>query len=84
MISYEEFVKKAGSCDEPTFEIVRAAAKRKLDVIISRFGDENGERLTDGYLLQLMLEEYRSQRITDALFSVFTHSSDNRKSPATA
>lgn len=84
MITFERFSRKVGSCDVATFEMIRAQAKRKLAVIIERFGDENGARLTDDYLMQLMTEEFRSQSVSDALFSVFTHSSVNRERPATA
>ena len=84
MITFERFSRKVGGCDVATFEMIRAQAKRKLALIIERFGDENGARLTDDYLLQLMTEELRSQRVSDALFSVFTHSSVYRERPATA
>ena len=84
MITFERFSWKVGGCDVATFEMIRAQAKRKLAVIIERFGDENGARLTDDYLLQLMTEELRSQRVSDALFSVFTHSSVYIERPATA
>lgn len=84
MITFERFSRKVGGCDVATFKIIRAQAKRKLAVIIERFGDENGARLTDDYFMQLMTEELRSQRVSDALFSVFTHSSVNRERPATA
>ena len=84
MITFERFSRKVGGCDVYTFEMIRAQVKRKLTVIIERFGDENGARLTDDYLMQLMTEELRSQRVSDALFSVFTHSSVNRERPATA
>ncbi len=84
MITFEHFSRKVGGCDVYTFEMIRAQVKRKLAVIIERFGDENGARLTDDYLMQLMTEELRSQRVSDALFSVFTHSSVNRERPATA
>ena len=84
MITFKRFSRKVGSCDVATFEMIRAQVKRKLAVIIERFGDENGARLTDDYLMQLMTEELRSQRVSDALFSVFTHSSVNSKRPATA
>lgn len=83
MITFERFSRKVGSCDAATFEMIRAQAKRKLAVIIERFGDENGARLKDDYLMQLMMEEYRSQRVSEVLFSVFTHSV-NSKRPATA
>lgn len=84
MITFERFSRKVGGCDVSTFEMIRAQAKQKLAVIIDRFGDENGARLTDDYLLQLMTEELRSQRVSDALFSVFTHSVINKERPATA
>ena len=84
MITHNKFSRMVGGCDVPTFEMIRAQAKRKLAVIIERFGDDNGARLTDDYLLQLMTEELRSQRVSDALFSVFTHSTMDRERPATA
>lgn len=84
MITLERFSRKVGSCDVATFEMIRDQAKRKLAVIIERFGDENGARLTDDYLMQLMTEELRSQRMSEVLFSVFTHPSVNRERPATA
>ena len=83
MVTYEQFSEIVGGCDVATFEMTRAQAKRKLAAIIERFGDANGARLTDDYLMQLMMEEYRSQRVSEVLFSVFTHSI-NSKRPATA
>ena len=83
MVTLEQFSEIVGGCDIGTFEMIRAQAKRKLAVIIERFGDENGARLSDDYLMQLMMEEYRSQRVSEVLFSVFTHSI-NSKRPATA
>lgn len=83
MVTLEQFSEIVGGCDIATFEMIRAQAKRKLAVIIERFGDENGARLKDDYLMQLMMEEYRSQRVSEVLFSVFTHSV-NSKRPATA
>ena len=83
MVTLEQFSEIVGGCDIATFEMIRAQAKRKLAVIIERFGDENGARLKDDYLMQLMMEEYRSQRVSEVLFSVFTHSI-NSKRPATA
>ena len=83
MVTLEQFSEIVGGCDIATFEMIRAQAKRKLAVIIERFGDENGARLSDDYLMQLMMEEYRSQRVSEVLFSVFTHSI-NSKRPATA
>ena len=83
MVTLEQFSEIVGGCDIATFEMIRAQAKRKLAVIIERFGDENGARLTDDYLMHLMMEEYRSQRVSEVLFSVFTHSI-NSKRPATA
>lgn len=84
MITFERFSRKVGGCDVATFEMIRAQAKRKLAVIIERFGDENGARLTDDYLLQLMTEELRSLRFSKITFSVFTHSTADRERPATA
>ena len=83
MVTHKQFSKIVGGCDIATFEMIRAQAKRKLAVIIERFGDENGARLKDDYLMQLMMEEYRSQHVSEVLFSVFTHSI-NSKRPATA
>ena len=83
MVTLECFSEIVGGCDIATFEMIRAQAKRKLAVIIERFGDGNGARLKDDYLMQLMMEEYRSQRVSEVLFSVFTHSV-NSKRPATA
>ena len=83
MVTHKLFSEIVGGCDIATFEMIRAQAKRKLAVIIERFGDENGARLKDDYLMQLMMEEYRSQRVSEVLFSVFTHSV-NSKRPATA
>ena len=48
-----------------TMEMVEEAfraAHRKLDWIISREGDANGERLQLGYLLQLVDEELYEMR----------------------
>ena len=84
MITHNKFSRMVGGCDVPTFEMIRSQAKRKLAVIIERFGDDNGARLTDDYLTQLMIEELRSRRVSDALFSVCTQSSVNSKRPATA
>ena len=68
MVTHEQFFEIVGGCDIATFEMTRAQAKRKLAAIIERFGDANGARLTDDYLMQLMMEEYRSQRVSEVLF----------------
>lgn len=39
----------------------KALGKRKY--IVDRYGDENGERLTKGYLEQLYIEEIRRQEV---------------------
>ena len=52
MVTHKQFSEIVGGCDIATFEMIRAQAKRKLAVIIERFGDENGARLTDDYLMR--------------------------------
>ena len=84
MITHNKFSRMVGGCDVPTFEMIRSQAKRKLAVIIERFGDENGARLTDDYFLQLMTEELRSQLFTKALCTVFDYPTEDRECPATA
>lgn len=84
MITLEQFSETVGGCDIATFEIIRVRAKQKLSVIIDRFGDESGARLTDKYLLRLMVEELRAQRLSFALFSVFTHSAAEKERPIIA
>lgn len=71
MIDYEEFVFKV-PCSRNEFEIAKSNAKKKLEAIISRFGAEDGERLTERYLSQLITEELRAQRVSKIMFSVFT------------
>ena len=57
-MNYTDFISSNGYiCTESEFEIAKAHAKNKLAVIISRFGDANGERLEDYYLEQL--KEYQ-------------------------
>ena len=57
MVTLEQFSEIVGGCDIATFEMIRAQAKRKLAVIIERFGDENGARLKDDYLIEIMVME---------------------------
>lgn len=72
MITYEQFVPKYGVCSETEFEVIRTQAKNKLANIVSRFGDEDGKRLTDKYLIQLMGEELRAKRVSDILFTDYS------------
>lgn len=59
-MNYTDFISSNGYiCTESEFEIAKAHAKNKLAVIISRFGDANGERLEDYYLEQPELKEYQ-------------------------
>lgn len=46
------------------YEMEREAATRKLDRIISREGDTNGERRKPYYLAQLIAEHIRSELFT--------------------
>lgn len=70
-MNYTDFISSNGYiCTESEFEIAKAHAKNKLAVIISRFGDANGERLKDYYLMQLIKEELRAERISKALFEI--------------
>ena len=65
-MNYTDFISSSGYiCTESEFEIAKAHAKNKLAVIISRFGDANGERLEDYYLEQLIREE-----VSKALFEM--------------
>ena len=70
-MNYTDFISSNGYiCTESEFEIAKAHAKNKLAVIISRFGDANGERLEDYYLEQLIREELRAERASKALFEM--------------
>ena len=70
-MNYTDFISSNGYiCTESEFEIAKAHAKNKLAVIISRFGDANGERLEDYYLEQLIREELRAERVSKALFEM--------------
>lgn len=82
-VTLEQFIETVGECDNTTFEVVIDRAKSKLAVIIERFGDENGARQTDDYFFRLMVEEYRSIRISEILFSTVCPP-NKRKRPATA
>lgn len=70
-MNYTDFISSNGYiCTESEFKIAKAHAKNKLAVIISRFGDANGERLEDYYLEQLIREELRAERVSKALFEM--------------
>ena len=43
-------------------EAAYPSAKRKLDDLINRFGDDNGQRRKPRYLAQLIVEQMRSER----------------------
>lgn len=58
MITYNQFCNTfAVSIDSAVFEEVRQRAERKRNYIISHFGDGNGVRLTEKYMLELMRDE---------------------------
>ena len=58
MITYNQFCNTfAVSIDSAVFEEVRQRAERKRNYIISHFGDGNGARLTEKYMLELMRDE---------------------------
>lgn len=60
-ITFKCFCNKfAVNIDEDTFNEVEQRAKRKRDYIINRFGDSNGARLTNEYMLGLMCDEFAS------------------------
>lgn len=60
-ITFKYFCNKfAVNIDEDTFNEVEQRAKRKRDYIINRFGDGNGARLTEKYMLELMRDELAS------------------------
>lgn len=81
MVTYDKLITFAGACSQSEYEAVKKQAKKKLANIISRFGDEEGERLTDRYLLQLMSEELRAKRVSGVLFADYAH---KRVCPVTA
>lgn len=58
MITYNQFCNTfAVSVGSAVFEEVRQRAERKRNYIISHFGDGNGARLTEKYMLELMRDE---------------------------
>lgn len=58
MITYNQFCNTfAVSVGSAVFEKVKRSAERKRNYIISRFGDGNGARLTEKYMLELMRDE---------------------------
>lgn len=70
-MKYLDFISKNGYiCSESEFEIAKVQAKTKLTVIINRFGDANGERMKDYYLMQLIKEELRAESVSKALFEI--------------
>lgn len=71
-MTYSEFINTNGHiCSESEFEIAKAQAKNKLAVIVSRFGDANGQRLQDDYLNQLVIEEIRAERLSNLVVDLF-------------
>lgn len=61
MITYNQFCNAfAVSVGSAVFEEVKRRAERKRNYIISRFGDGNGARLTEKYMLELMRDEFAS------------------------
>lgn len=83
MITHEDFCCKV-HCNRSEFDIAKVNAKKKLAIIIERFGDENGARLTDDYLAQLISEELRAVRVSKILFSVFEDKVEEKVRGATA
>lgn len=77
MITYDEYSQRA-PCSTEEFETAYTNAKNKLAVIVSRFGDDNGARLTDNYFEQLIIEELRVLRLSKIMFSVFFDRVENR------
>ena len=58
MIDINDFCSAyAVKIDDITFQKVYSRAKHKCDFIISRYGDGNGARRTDKYMLELMRDE---------------------------
>lgn len=58
MITYNQFCNTfAVSVGSAVFEEVKRRTERKRNYIISRFGDGNGARLTEKYMLELMRDE---------------------------
>lgn len=61
MITYNQFCNTfAVSVGSAVFEEVKRRAERKRNYIISHFGDGNGARLTEKYMLELMRDELAS------------------------
>lgn len=58
MITCNQFCNAfAVSVGSAVFEEVKRRAEHKRNYIISRFGDGNGARLTEKYMLELMRDE---------------------------
>ena len=58
MITYNQFCNTfAVSVGSAVFEEVKRRAARNRNYIISHFGDGNGARLTEKYMLELMRDE---------------------------
>lgn len=61
MITCNQFCNTfAVSIDSAVFEEVKRRAEHKRNYIISHFGDGNGARLTEKYMLELMRDELAS------------------------
>ena len=46
---------------QPDYDRIKDKAEYKLSWIISHFGDDDGERLGEDYLAQLIAEAYRTE-----------------------
>ena len=58
MITYNQFCNTfAVSVGSAVFEEVKRRAEHKRNYIISHFGDGNGARLTEKYMLEIMRDE---------------------------
>lgn len=66
-----EIEKQLGfSISDICFEKGRKAAELKLKMLISRFGDHDGERNTKWYFECLVVEECRTEALSEATFYV--------------
>lgn len=50
---------------EELYEHAVTEARKKLQSIIQRFGDNNGVRRTPGYLAELVIEAVKSELLTE-------------------
>lgn len=62
---YELVLEYEPEATESEYEAALEPAQRKLDRIIKMEGDDNGERLKDYYLAQLIAEQIRQQRFAE-------------------